>query len=164
MGDCVPENILNPPQPAKKSVFFGFVFCFLFFFGGGGVIHTLWQIEVPIYLHTFLEKFWHWRPLPPLKFQWLHMVCVWILSRTHMYTYILYYSKISEDSVYKSTRLSHISWDSSDIFCPLNVGFCQLACQKQKHSHWERSSTTFFGIWVLHGVSQLDKDCTSSWT
>ena len=30
MGDCVPENILNPPHPAKKSFF-----CFFFFWGGG---------------------------------------------------------------------------------------------------------------------------------
>lgn len=29
MGDCVPENILNPPHPAKKSFF-------CFFLGGEG--------------------------------------------------------------------------------------------------------------------------------
>ena len=31
----------------------------------------------------------------------------------------------------------HISWDSRGIFCPLNVGFYELTCQRQKNQLWE---------------------------
>ena len=41
----------------------------------------------------------------------------------------------------------HTSWDSGDIFCPLNVGFCELASHKQKNQHWEGRSTTFCRIY-----------------
>ena len=37
----------------------------------------------------------------------------------------------------------HIRWDSWDVFCPPNVGLCELASQKQKIQHWEGKSTTF---------------------
>ena len=37
----------------------------------------------------------------------------------------------------------HIGWDSWDVFCPPNVGLCQLASRKQKTQHWEGKNTTF---------------------
>ena len=44
------------------------------------------------------------------------------------------------DLLLQSSR--HISWNSRDIFYPLNVGFCELASQKRKIIQ-ERRSTTF---------------------
>ena len=36
-----------------------------------------------------------------------------------------------------------VTWDSCDIFCPLNVGFCELVSQKQEIQYWEGKSQTF---------------------
>ena len=49
----------------------------------------------------------------------------------------------------------HLSWDSRGIFCPLNVGFCEFSCQKQKNQHGGEGVQLFVGIWVQQGVSQL---------
>ena len=47
----------------------------------------------------------------------------------------------------------HISWDCSGT---LNVGFCELACQKQKKINTGRAGAqVFVRIWVQHRVSQL---------
>ena len=40
----------------------------------------------------------------------------------------------------------HISWDSWDVFCPPNVGLCELASQKQKIQHWEGKSLSLYGF------------------
>ena len=54
------------------------------------------------------------------------------------------------------TRIArHISWDSRSIFCPLNVGFCEFSCQKQKNQHGGEGVQLFVGIWVQQGVTQL---------
>ena len=48
-----------------------------------------------------------------------------------------------QTSNFKNYNPRHISWDSCDVFCPPNIGFCELASQKQKIPHWERRSITF---------------------
>ena len=50
------------------------------------------------------------------------------------------------------TRIArHISWDSRGIFCPVNVGFCEFSCQKQKNEHGGEGVQLFVGIWVQQG-------------
>ena len=55
----------------------------------------------------------------------------------------------------------HISWDSYDVFCPLNVGFCDLISQKPEIQHWEgRNTTVCRNMVTVSGVpTQLDEDC-----
>ena len=48
-----------------------------------------------------------------------------------------------QTSNFKNYNPRHISWDSCDVFCPPNVGFCELASQKQKIPHWEGKTKTF---------------------
>ena len=46
-----------------------------------------------------------------------------------------------------------ISWDSCDVFCPSNVGFCEVASQKPEIQHWEGKNTTFcWNMGVARGV------------
>ena len=47
----------------------------------------------------------------------------------------------------------NISWDSCDVFCPSNVGFCELASQSLKFNIEREGTHLFVGIWVLHRVS-----------
>ena len=126
------ENILNPAHLAKKSFFWG---------GGGegGNSHPLANRgpKLPSY---FPLKILAFKTPSPLWSSNDYTWCVYGYSLEPTCTHIILRLVIQRIS----TRLSHISWDSSGIFCRLNVGFCQLACQKQKHSHWERSSKTFF--------------------
>ena len=46
----------------------------------------------------------------------------------------------------------HISWDSYDVFCPPNVGFCDLASQKPEIQHWEGQHTFCWNMGVVRGV------------
>ena len=61
----------------------------------------------------------------------------------------------SRGKTYCTFNTRDISWDSGDIFCPLNVGFCELASQKQKNQHWEERAQLFVGIMGTARVSQL---------
>ena len=56
----------------------------------------------------------------------------------------------------------HISWDSCDVFCPPNVGFCDWVSQKPEIQHWEGRNTAFCrNIVAASGVpAQLDEDCS----
>ena len=50
----------------------------------------------------------------------------------------------------KHSKLVTLIWDSSDILCPLWIGFCELASQKPKKSHLERRSTA---VWCNAGAA-----------
>ena len=57
----------------------------------------------------------------------------------------------------KTYNTRHISWDSCDIFCSLNVVFGELVSQKPEIQHLEGRSTTFWwNVRVLQAVSQLN--------
>ena len=55
-----------------------------------------------------------------------------------------------------SYNTCHISWDSSGIFCPLNVGFLRVATSSKKINTGREGAQLFVGIWVQRGVSQLN--------
>ena len=62
----------------------------------------------------------------------------------------------------KPCNTRHISWDSSGIFCPLNVGFASWHVRsKKKNQHWEGRSTTFCRnmgtAWAV--PTYCDEDC-----
>ena len=70
-----------------------------------------------------------------------------------MYVYILYYSKISDpEDIYK---IRHISWDSSDFFCPLTV-FVSWHVRSKKINTGREGAQLFVRIWLQHGVFQLN--------
>ena len=46
----------------------------------------------------------------------------------------------------------HISWDSCDIFYPLNVGFCEFASQKHKIIQEGRSTTFSWNMGAAQDV------------
>ena len=54
------------------------------------------------------------------------------------------------DLLLQSSR--HISWDSHDIFYPLNVGFCELASQKRKIIQEGRSTTFSWNMGAAQDV------------
>ena len=58
----------------------------------------------------------------------------------------------------------HIGWDSWDVFCPLNVGLCQLASEKQKTQHWEVKNTTFcrYMVFAPDVPTKCYEDCRST--
>ena len=64
-------------------------------------------------------------------------------------------NKGSSESTYNPLQ---ISWDSSDIFCPLNVSVCELASQKLNIQHWEelKGAQLFVRMWLLHRVFQFN--------
>ena len=47
----------------------------------------------------------------------------------------------------------HISWDSCDVFCPTNVGFCEFASQSLKFNIDREGTHLFVEIRELHGVT-----------
>ena len=54
------------------------------------------------------------------------------------------------DLLLQSSR--HISWNSRDIFYPLNVGFCELVSQKRKIIQEGRSTTFSWNMGAAQGV------------
>ena len=64
----------------------------------------------------------------------------------------------------RSYNPRHISWESWDVYCPPNVGLCELASQKQKVQHWEGKSKTFcrYTVFAPDVPTYCDEDCSSS--
>ena len=54
------------------------------------------------------------------------------------------------DLLLQSSR--HISWNSRDIFYPLNVGFCELTSQKRKIIQEGRSTTFSWNMGAAQDV------------
>ena len=54
------------------------------------------------------------------------------------------------DLLLQSSR--HISWNSRDIFYPLNVSFCELASQKRKIIQEGRSTTFSWNMGAAQDV------------
>lgn len=54
------------------------------------------------------------------------------------------------DLLLQSSR--HISWNSRDIFNPLNVGFCELTSQKRKIIQEGRSTTFSWNMGAAQDV------------
>ena len=51
----------------------------------------------------------------------------------------------------------HITWDSGDISCPPQHCFLRVGIMEaKKFNTWRKEAQLFVGIWVRHGVSQLN--------
>ena len=58
----------------------------------------------------------------------------------------------------KTYNTRHISWDSCDVFCPSNVGFCELASQKPEIQHWGGGGCGLWNMGVARGVPTTQRD------